>query len=387
MSVFGIVCETNPIHNGHKHLITSAKDMGADAIVCVMSGNTVQRGEFAIADKYIRAEALLRCGADLVIELPFPWSSSSAEYFARAAVYILQKFCDTVIFGSECGNIDILKKAAMAASRADFKDEYTSRLSSGERAAGAYFDMLEGYAGIELSSNDLLGVEYIKASEYLSSYINFETIRRRGDGYTSSEVTDHAYPSAMSIRKLWRERDVSDIERYMPAEAIDLYRSAIKRGAIVDTSSLDAVLLTFFRSHTGSDFKNIVGASGGIANRICEMSHKARSADELLELVRTKRYTDSSIRRVLLYCLGGVEKDHVESLPEETLLLAANKKGRALLSSVRKNDGVKVYTKPSDLDMTLPQNILSCKIDSIYTMLYREILPSDTFIRKGPYIV
>ena len=112
MSVFGIVSEFNPFHLGHEYLIRSARDMGADSVVCVMSGNATQRGELAITDKYTRAEAALCGGADLVLELPFPWSSASAESFALAGISVLNSFCDTVIFGSECGDIELLKKIA-----------------------------------------------------------------------------------------------------------------------------------------------------------------------------------------------------------------------------------------------------------------------------------
>lgn len=387
MSVFGIVCETNPIHNGHKHLIATAKAKGADAVVCVMSGNTVQRGEFAIADKYLRAEALLRCGADIVLELPFPWSSSSAEYFARAAVYILQKFCDTIIFGSECGDIRLLEKAARYANSSEFKKEYAVRLSDGEGAAHAYFDMLCQKAEIAFSSNDLLGVEYIKAARSLSANIKFQTVKRLGDSYTSTEVKDVTYPSAMSIRKMWQENNIENLEEYMPSEAIAIYLNAIKEGGITDKEKLDTVLLTFFRTHCGSDFNNVVGASGGLANRICEMSHKARSADELLALVKTKRYTDSSIKRTMLYCLAGVEKKHIEALPDETLLLSANKNGRSLLSRSRRADGVRVYTKPADLNVDLAQNQLANRIDAIYCILRKDIMTSDSYIRKGPFII
>ena len=386
MSVFGIVCETNPIHNGHKHLIDMAIEKGASAVVCVMSGNTVQRGEFAIADKYVRAEALLKCGADLVLELPFPWSAASAEYFASAAISVLRDFCDNVIFGSECGDINILSRAAEFAADPSFKEKYNLLLLAGEPAAGAYFDMLEKVSGAKLNSNDLLGVEYIKAARTLSADIEFSTIKRLGDNYTSTEVSDSVYPSAMSIRKLWQENKTENMEEYMPYDAIDVYKNAIYNNCIISASRLDTALLTFFRTHNGADLEGIAGASGGLGNRICEMAHRARSAEELLTLVKTKRYTDANIKRTILYCMSGVKKWHIEALPEETLLLSVNKKGRALLSKKRKSGGIKVVTKPADRDASLPQNILSDRIDAVYTLLREDILPSDIYKTKGPYI-
>ena len=121
--------------------------------------------------------------------------------------------------------------------------------------------------------------------------IKFITIPRQGDDYASTKIKNVKFPSATSIRRLWHENTTENIEEYIPAEAINIYTKAIKDGNITDITRFDAVLLTFFRTHIGSDFNDIVGASGGLANRICEMAHKARSADELLELVRTKRYT------------------------------------------------------------------------------------------------
>lgn len=386
MSVFGIVCETNPIHNGHKHIIMSARELGASAVVCVMSGNTVQRGEFAIADKYTRAEALLKCGADLVLELPYPWSCSSAEKFAEAAILILRNFCDTVIFGSECGDISLLNRVAKEAASTEFRENYNARLSEGEPAARLFFDMLKNVSGCDFGSNDILGIEYIKSSINLKTELTFVTVKRVGDGYTYLAISNEAYPSAMSIRKLWHEGNTEDLEKYIPTEACELYKNAIHNGNITDTAALDLILLSFFRLHNGTDFENIAGANGGLANRICEMSHKARSMDELLKLVKTKRYTDANIRRTIMHCLSGVTKQNIDELPSETLLLAANTRGRELLAMNRKKRGFHVVTKPADLDMSLPQNILSEKIDSVFTLLLKDINSSDSFVKKGPYI-
>ena len=137
MSTFGIVCEFNPFHRGHQYLLDEAHSRGADRIVCVMSGNTLQRGEFAVSDAYVRAEIAVRCGADLVLELPFPWCSGSAEQFARGAIAVLRNACDTVIFGSECGEMELLCRAAELASSDTFREKYRERISNGAPAAEA----------------------------------------------------------------------------------------------------------------------------------------------------------------------------------------------------------------------------------------------------------
>ena len=116
------------------------------------------------------------------------------------------------------------------------------------------------------------------------------------------------------------------------------------------------------------------------------MSHKARSADELMELVKTKRYTDANIRRTVMYCLSGVTRQHIEESPREVLLFAANDRGRELLAKSRKTEGTRVVTKPADLDMSLSQNILMKRVDGIFTLLRKNALSSDTYLKKGPYI-
>ena len=127
MRNIGIVCEFNPLHNGHKRILDYARELGAERVVCVMSGNATQRGELAVLDKYTRAKSAIASGADLVLELPYPWSSASAEYFARAAVSVLSGFCDTLLFGSECGDIDLICRAATLASSEEFREEYRRR--------------------------------------------------------------------------------------------------------------------------------------------------------------------------------------------------------------------------------------------------------------------
>ena len=155
MSDFGIICEVNPLHGGHRYLIESARSMGAERVVCVMSGNTVQRGEFAVTDKYARAEMLIANGADLVLELPFPWSAASAEQFARGGISVLREVCDTIIFGSECGDLSGLMAAAEKAGSEEFRVAFLESLKRGDGSAESYYRLL----GDDFSSNDLLGID------------------------------------------------------------------------------------------------------------------------------------------------------------------------------------------------------------------------------------
>ena len=161
---FGIICEYNPLHNGHLHQINEIKRVTDEPIICVMSGNFTQRGEIAIADKYARAKMALQAGADAVFELPIPFCIASAEYFAMASVHILANLCvDKLCFGSESADADKIIKIAKIAASAEFKTECEA-LSKSEASVGAYFELLSKRAGVDgILSNDILGIEYTKA--------------------------------------------------------------------------------------------------------------------------------------------------------------------------------------------------------------------------------
>lgn len=386
MPDIGIICEMNPIHNGHKYIIDQAKATGADRVVCIMSGNTVQRGEFAVADKYLRAEAILRCGADVVIELPFPWSCGSAEHFARGGVEIARNLCDVLLFGSECGDIDALTKAATVSITDAFRGEFGERLTEGVQAAHLYHEMIKEKCGVELSSNDLLGVEYIRAAQILGAELDFKTVTRKGDAYNAERVSENAFPSAKAIRKLWDNGEFEASASFIPRDAFEIYKKAYYNGELTDYSRLDPVWISFFRLHDGSSFDGITGADGGIANRICSMARTSNTYSELLESVKNKRYTDGHLRRVMLYCLAGVTDNDLRSKPQEALLLAANEKGRALLSERRKNERFRIVTKPADLDFNLRQNILSDRINAVFSLSHNGAT-AESYLKKKPYII
>ena len=385
MSVFGIVCEFNPLHRGHQYLLDEARARGAERIVCVMSGNTLQRGEFAVADAYTRAEAAVRCGADLVLELPFPWCSGSAEQFSRGAISILKDLCDTVIFGSECGDLSVLSRAAEIAASESFREEYRRRLSDGAPAAEAYFSLLSENGVGELHSNDLLGVEYLRAARELGAKLSFLTVRREGADYRQEALSGEAYPSAMAIRRLWSEGRFSEADAYLPEASARVFASAREQGAWISPEALDRVVISYFRLHEGSDFSEVVGAEGGIVNRICEAARSSRTQEELLEKIKTKRYTDARLRRQILFCLGGVSAKALSSLPQYTTLLAANEQGRDLLSIARKSEGIRIITRVSDAPKDAPQWALGERISSVIALSTVPIADDAWQYRKLPY--
>ena len=383
MSIFCIVCEFNPLHNGHKYLLDKAHEMGAEAVVCVMSGNSTQRGGLAITDKYKRAEAAVKCGADLVIELPFPWSSASADYFAVAAVHIASNFCDKLLFGSECGDIELLCRAADLCESEFFREEYERKLSKGEGAATSFVAALAENGIKDLSSNDLLGIAYIRAIKRLSLDIEPVTVKREGADYNSEEITGGEYQSATAIRTMIA--DGENVSEYIPLPMAKILASEAKAGRLTDMSELDSAVLGFFRLADSDSFDRIADAGGGIANRLIAVCNSSTSYAQMFEILKTKRYTDAKLRRAVLFCMTGTETKDICALPEYTTLLAANENGRCLLASNRKTQAMMVVTKPADAP-DVRQKELSSKIDAIYGLARKNKLASDHFVRCNAYI-
>ncbi|MBO5845419.1 MAG: nucleotidyltransferase family protein [Clostridia bacterium] len=389
MSVYGIVSEFNPFHNGHKYLIDSARADGADTIVCIMSGESVQRGELAITDKYYRAEMALRCGADLVLELPFPWCSAGAEGFARAGVHIAGAFCDTLFFGSECGDIGLLCDAAEICGAEGFAEEYKSRLVGSTGAAEAYFGMLEERMGRSFSSNDILGIEYIKAARELGKDLSFRTVKRIGGGYLDEEAVEGELQSATAIRRLIFTNGVESASEYMPSACVEILRKAFDGGEISDMSKVGDAMRLFFRLTSAEDLEGIADVDEGLASRICRVAREAVSSD-MLEALRTKRYTDSRLRRAMLFCLTGVKKEDISAYPSYVNMLGANARGCKLLASKRRDSSIAVLAKAADIpsgDRSRRQAELADRICALYSMSLLRERPMSDMMRRSPIII
>lgn len=387
MADFGIICEFNPLHGGHQYLLRRAREIGADRIVCIMSGNTVQRGSFAIADAYLRAEAAIRCGADAVLELPFPWSSGSAESFARAGVAIASEFCDTLLFGSESGDLATLQASATVAGSEEFRTAYADALSRGERAAEAYYEGLRARTGYSLSANDLLGVEYLRAIAECRSSLTPLTITREGDAYGDDLLGEGRFPSATAIRRLLSEGQYERAESLLPQECAVLLQCAREEGRLFDEEMLGRVILAHFRLHEGKDFDGIAGCEGGLANRLCRAARDAVDFEGFLREARTKRYTDAHLRRVILYCLCDVRAEDLSATPVYTRLLAADERGRSLLAEKRNNAKIPVITKPADVPRSVRQTALAERVDALFTLGFVSPAPAGEEMRKGPRIL
>lgn len=404
MRTAGIICEYNPFHTGHKRQIDILRSMGYDCIICVMSGNYTQRGEMAIFDKYTRAESALLGGADLIVELPFPFSSLSAEGFANAGVYILSSLgVDAISFGSECGDILLLERAADAVLSREFPAIYNEAQRGGNGSASAFFEAISRIIGEDVSvlSNDILGISYVAASKRLGASLEIVPIKREGAAYNEKELSKGEYPSASAIRNAIGAADgkmdivLSD---HIPERTLQALIGAKNRGlGPVFADSVEKEILSFFRLMTPAEITaRAVARSGGgehiaedgcgILERICHAARKADTLWELLESSYNSKYTDARINRVILFSIFAVSDRLTRSLPEYTALLGASESGRRYLSHIRKKCELPIITKPSDAPNGV-QRAIGETADAFYSSAFPSKTGFDHFIKARPFML
>ena len=394
MRSVGVVCECNPFHSGHKHLFERARASGADVIVCVMSGCFVQRGTAAIADPYSRATAVINGGADLVVELPFPYSSSSAEYFADAGVNILSRLgVDELWFGSECGSIDRLSSAARAVSSPSFLKRYGESNSDDVGTAQAYFESLsmscEGEEGF--SSNDILGISYLRALLLQESTMRPVTILREGSAYRTEEVETGAHPSATALRRLLLENGLDGAcGSLLPETANALKAAQDSNMAMASLRYAERAVLSGLRMADPNVLSNLAELGGGLGNRLIECAKNATTLEELLEMAATKKYTMARLQRGILFAMTGVTREDLKAASTYTRMLAANSVGCAFLSEQRKQKTIPVITCnakiPTDPCATR-QEELHRRAISLYSLCLEKAIPAGTLLRKNPLIL
>lgn len=349
MDVIGVVGEFNPFHLGHyDHFSQSRERLGADTpIVCVMSGDFVQRGEPAVFDKHARAEAAARCGADLVFELPLPWCVSSAERFALGAVGLLDSLgvVTHLSFGSEVGDLAPLTALALAADEPENLEKIKARMEDGVSFAVAREMVLHETLGAEAklleTPNNVLGVEYLKALFRMGSAMIPMTTARAGAPHDS--VTKGPKRSAMQLRSMMEAGE--DISAYMPegARAMPVEQTADGHGPVT-LASLEEAILSRVRMLDAEDYAALPDATEGLGNRLYRAVCTEPSVGAILSAVKTKRYPLSRLRRMLLCAALGVRADTGGAKPGYARLLASTERGRALLKNVT---GVPVITKPA----------------------------------------
>jgi len=347
MNTAGIICEYNPLHFGHiRHIEMTKAALGPDgAVVCVMSGNFVQRGDFAVFDKFSRAEAAASCGADLVLEMPTPYVLSSADGFAAAGIHIINAvgICDYISFGSECGDIGALSVAAEAIVSPEAETLIKEFLGMGISYADAQQRAADSVLGkcsdVFKSPNNLLGIEYLKAIKASKSKLHPLTIKRIGSAHDSESGN-----SASALRKkLLLGEEPWDS---MPQTAADVFMKEMTEGrGPVSMDLYELAMLSRLRSI--KDFSAIPGAAEGLDNRFARYASSEPTILKILENVKTKRYAMSRLRRMLINAVLGITAEDTSRPPPYIRVLAMNQKGKKLLKTANDKASLPVITKPA----------------------------------------
>lgn len=402
METAGIIIEYDPMHTGHLYQLAELRRrLGEDtAVIGVMSGDFVQRGEFAAAGRFARAGAAVRSGVDLVLELPLPWATGSAERFAEGGVAVLTGtgLVDTLVFGSECGDGAALERLAAALLSENFPAALRAELAAGDsfpaaRQRAAARLLTEAEADLLSQPNNILGVEYCKALLRRASSIRPVTIQRKGGGYHDEAVTEDL-PSATLIRALLRNgRREEALARMAPAMA-EAYREEERRGrAPVWRETCERAILARLRTMDEADFAALDQGREGLYRRMYQASREAASLDGVLEAAKTKRYPLARLRRMALWAYLGLTPADVPETVPYLRVLAANGTGRALLGRMRTTARLPVVTKPADVRTLGPEAErlfeLEARAADLYALAYPDLSAAvgGALWRTGPILI
>lgn len=358
--VNAVISEFNPFHNGHKYLLETAKQKtNADYTVCFMSPNFVQRGEPAVCNKHIRAVAAVKNGADIVFELPTAHALAGASVFADAGVFLASSLGvpTFLCFGTEDEDIMPLFRLALTdkqkLARA-FKKNLESGKSYGDAVMQAYTDCGMGEASLLRSPNNLLAFEYIKAVIEQKSNVKVVNVKRVGSAHDSDTVTDN-FVSASYIRN----NEGKDFSDFMP--------QAVEHE--INKQKFDELLLYSIYSKSPSELLAYADMNEGLENKFHQAALSSKTASELIDRVKSKRYTHSKLRRIAMSVMIANPKDLCKQKPPYLRVLAFNDNGRELLKTLKDTASLPIVTKPADADKienAKPFFDLECRATNIY---------------------
>lgn len=369
METAGIVAEYNPFHRGHAwHIAETRRRLGGEApVVCVMSGHWVQRGECALADKWLRAALALDRGADLVVELPTPWAMASAESFARGAVSLLAAtgVVDVLSFGSETGELAPLEEAAAALDAPDYPERLRAALGRGlsfpaarQEAAGA---------ACLYAPNNNLGVEYLRSLRALGSTIRPLTVPRQGAGHDGPAAGGFA--SASELRRLLRAGRGEEAAPYLTAPW---------SGELADMQHIERAVLSRLRTMGEGDWAALPDGGGaeGLPARLVKAAREAAGLEEFYALAKTKRYPHARLRRLALAAFLGLRAAERPAAPPYVRVLGLGGRGRALLRKMKDTCPLPVIVKPAQArELDGPARTLF-ESEARYTDLYGLCFPA-----------
>lgn len=349
MTVIGIIGEYNPFHKGHSYHIQASRARvdGESAVVCVMSGCFVQRGEAALFAPGPRAAAAVAGGADLVLELPVPWALASAEGFARGGVGLLRDIgvVDRLSFGSESGELAQLMQLAAKLSDPAFVEKLRESGAGDRRSFAARRMALLGAelgeaAGRLAQPNDILAVEYLKAIDSLDAALQPLAVLRVGAGHDAPNPAAD-FCSASKLRQMWRAGE--PVRAFLPKASYD----CLAGETLPDTERLELAMLSRLRLLTKTQAMGLPDATEGLENSLQAAAVQAASMEELLQRVKSKRYALSRLRRMCCCAALQIPAQLQEGTPPYARVLAANTMGCGLLREMRKRSRIPILTKPA----------------------------------------
>lgn len=387
MKISAIISEYNPLHKGHVYHINKTRDLThCDALICIMSGNFVQRGLPAILDKWSRTEMALKSGIDLVIELPCIYSLSSAEFFAWGAVSLINSLnvVNFLSFGSECGDISLLKNLShiLTSEPESYKHYLKQELINGLPYAKARSNALSKYVTSKnnlcfkdlepamSSSNNILGIEYCKSLLKLNSKINPITIKREGANYNSQDL-DSKFSSATSIRKFMKENtNINILQNHIPSHSFQIINNLYNLGySFADEDKM--IPFIKYKLLTGENtLINIPESSEGLHNKIYKEILRENNFENLVLHIKSKRYTFTRISRILCEYFIGFDAYDIKSLRSSKCsyarVLGFNSTGAKVLKEIKKHSTIPLITKiPKTTNKMLDLDLQSTKAYSL----------------------
>ncbi len=384
--ILGIVSEYNPFHNGHVlHLKESLARTKADFTIAIMSGNFVQRGDTSIVDKWSKTEMALKQGIDLVIELPVLYSISSAENFADGAIKILNTLgiIDYISFGSELGQIKPLDDVAgvLAKEPKEFSEIIKRELKSGlsypkarELAIQMYFGSSPLYINVLQNPNNVLGIEYLKALKKSKSTITPITIKRNYSDYNSTNIKN-GIASATAIREMIIQN--KKIHSVIPFETYEIMEKAIQNNQIVPSLKVfEKEIIYILRRMTITEIANLPDVTEGLENKIKQASNSTNNLSELIEKIKSKRFTQTRIQRILIYALLNITKKDMllsRRITPYIRVLGFNKHGKRIISAIAEHNPKAKIVVSVKRFLELNKNIY------LQSMMMKDIVASNIY--------
>lgn len=402
MKTVGIITEYNPFHNGHAYHIQKAKDLtGADFCVVVMSGDFVQRGVPALMDKHLRATCALAGGADLVLELPVCYAVSSAEYFANGAVALLDQLgvVDSLCFGSECGDIDVLKQFAeeLLSESPSFKRELDHKLRLGysyPQSRNAALEIsaphLTAYTNVLSTPNNILGIEYCKAIFAQKSRIVPCTIKRAGASYHDNSL-ESSFCSAQAIRESLRHSEVPiTVIKQVPDYVRELAEDAYLKSYPIFSDDISLLVHYSLLSKNASGFTDYPDIDRELSDRIRKQLPKYHDFESFCELLKSKNRTYARISRSLLHILLDIRKEDFARYQKEgpvfyARMLGFRESAAPLLSAIKEKSQIPLLSKLADAEKQLAPTALSMLEKDIYASHIYQSVVRHKFPETDPF--